>query len=241
MEQDMSATSTPRRTTSLVWQYFTKLGKKGKCRYCPQIISCSAGSSSNLKRHLKSKHPTAYLEMRVSGNRSGSPSTDAEIQEMISHETSSMMSASASDEVQPRKKKRSKEPLLDDARGASQYANSITDSGTMSAEDLFCKFVASELRQMCCEVRQETKANIMLALTEGMRKQSALSLKTVSQTGCQNSSSTLCPPGPSTAHRLVSTVQASPATITPKEDVTYFQSSQDIVYTTYSDALEQSL
>lgn len=103
LQDKMSTPSpTPRRTSSDIWYHFTKFDKKGKCHYCQQIISCPSGSSSNLKRHLKSKHPTVPLERCGSGSRSRSPSTDdssAEIREIVSLESSSPISTSTSDEA----------------------------------------------------------------------------------------------------------------------------------------------
>ncbi|XP_049856168.1 uncharacterized protein LOC126336472 [Schistocerca gregaria] len=90
LEDSMSATSpSPRRIWSDIWYHFTKMEKKGKCCYCQQIISISSGSNSNLKRHLKSKHPTIPAERCGSRSRSRSPSMDAEIQEIISCESTS--------------------------------------------------------------------------------------------------------------------------------------------------------
>lgn len=65
-----------RRITSDIWYHFSKSDKKGKCRYCQQMISCSSGSTSNLKRHLKLKHPTVSLER---SQRSRSPITCGEL------------------------------------------------------------------------------------------------------------------------------------------------------------------
>lgn len=52
--------STRGRVTSDIWYHFTKAegdGAKAKCRYCYSLISSSNGSTGNMKRHLKSKHP----------------------------------------------------------------------------------------------------------------------------------------------------------------------------------------
>lgn len=62
-----------RRNTSDVWYHFKKLEGKGECIYCHAGISMSRGSSGNLKRHLKLKHPTVPFN-REGGSRSRSPS-----------------------------------------------------------------------------------------------------------------------------------------------------------------------
>lgn len=48
-----------RRKTSILWNHFEETdSKKGKCNYCSEIISYTAGSLGNFTRHLKRKHPT---------------------------------------------------------------------------------------------------------------------------------------------------------------------------------------
>lgn len=47
--------------TSDIWYHFTNEKGKGICRYCNAAISMSSGSTSNLKRHLKGKHPLIPL------------------------------------------------------------------------------------------------------------------------------------------------------------------------------------
>lgn len=61
--------------TSDVWYHFEKNDKRAKCRYCQTNLSISSGSSSNLKRHLKSKHPTIPLHREERQPRSRSPLT----------------------------------------------------------------------------------------------------------------------------------------------------------------------
>ncbi|PSN39487.1 hypothetical protein C0J52_10034 [Blattella germanica] len=48
---------------SIVWDHFdeTEKGKKAKCAYCPQFISISGGSLSNLARHIRKKHPSLLI------------------------------------------------------------------------------------------------------------------------------------------------------------------------------------
>lgn len=67
------------RLSSDIWNHFTKTAeKKGKCRYCQLTLSFSS-STSNLKRHLKTKHPTVPLERSGSRSRSPSSGDDREI------------------------------------------------------------------------------------------------------------------------------------------------------------------
>ncbi|XP_014246424.1 uncharacterized protein LOC106664883 [Cimex lectularius] len=47
---------------SSIWNHFTKVGEKGKCNYCNALLSMTSGSMSNLKRHLKAKHPLIDLQ-----------------------------------------------------------------------------------------------------------------------------------------------------------------------------------
>ncbi len=51
---------TPRkmRKRGLVWNHFAPLGdERAKCITCPAVISYKRGSTSNLLRHMKKKHP----------------------------------------------------------------------------------------------------------------------------------------------------------------------------------------
>lgn len=51
-----------RRRKSLIWTTFTELeGSKAKCGLCSTIISFSGGATSNLSRHLRTKHPGAQF------------------------------------------------------------------------------------------------------------------------------------------------------------------------------------
>uniref|UniRef100_A0A182W3Q6 BED-type domain-containing protein n=1 Tax=Anopheles minimus TaxID=112268 RepID=A0A182W3Q6_9DIPT len=43
------------------WQHFMDYGRAGKCRYCSKMIAIANRSTSNLRRHIKSKHPTIQL------------------------------------------------------------------------------------------------------------------------------------------------------------------------------------
>ena len=46
------------RKRGLVWNYFAPLeDEKAKCITCPAVISYKRGSTSNLLRHMKKKHP----------------------------------------------------------------------------------------------------------------------------------------------------------------------------------------
>ncbi|XP_049290608.1 zinc finger BED domain-containing protein 4-like [Anopheles funestus] len=44
------------------WQHFVDYGKAGKCRYCPKMIAIANRSTSNLRRHIKSRHPSISLK-----------------------------------------------------------------------------------------------------------------------------------------------------------------------------------
>lgn len=50
------------------------LDGKAKCRYCRAALSTSSGSTENIRRHFKGKHPTVPLG-RVEPNCSQSPSS----------------------------------------------------------------------------------------------------------------------------------------------------------------------
>lgn len=46
------------RKRGLVWNHFAPLeDEKAKCSSCPAVISYKRGSTSNLLRHMKKKHP----------------------------------------------------------------------------------------------------------------------------------------------------------------------------------------
>jgi hypothetical protein len=50
------------RKKSEVWYHFSSSEPvKGKCQYRSFVISCTGGSTGNLTRHLKRKHPTIPL------------------------------------------------------------------------------------------------------------------------------------------------------------------------------------
>lgn len=49
--------------SSEVWNHFIEHEyQKSKCDYCSSIISTSGGSLNNLRRHLKTIHPTISLD-----------------------------------------------------------------------------------------------------------------------------------------------------------------------------------
>lgn len=51
------------RVRSNVWNHFTKLTfEKAKCDICGTIISIKGGSSTNIRRHLKTKHPLTDID-----------------------------------------------------------------------------------------------------------------------------------------------------------------------------------
>ncbi|XP_014271243.1 uncharacterized protein [Halyomorpha halys] len=48
-----------RRTSSYHWNHFIRLDfTKAKCRYCHRVIKMSRGSTGNLNRHIRLKHPS---------------------------------------------------------------------------------------------------------------------------------------------------------------------------------------
>lgn len=52
------------RKTSTMWKYFTMAGSfAAKCNYCEGMISRKGGSTSNLSRHLKARHPEVFRSM----------------------------------------------------------------------------------------------------------------------------------------------------------------------------------
>lgn len=64
------------RVTSGIWYHFSKLENgKGKCRYCHVLIAMASGSSANLKRHLKTKHPMVPVEI---GDKNDTSNTASE-------------------------------------------------------------------------------------------------------------------------------------------------------------------
>ncbi len=55
------APSRPRTGKSRVWHYFEETAemKAKKCNLCGNIIMASGGNTSNMRSHLKHKHPEA--------------------------------------------------------------------------------------------------------------------------------------------------------------------------------------
>ncbi|KAG8237031.1 hypothetical protein J437_LFUL016844 [Ladona fulva] len=51
---------------SAVWLYFTAVSAdEAKCDICKVTLSCKGGTTSNLRKHLNSKHPTVIIEDRI--------------------------------------------------------------------------------------------------------------------------------------------------------------------------------
>lgn len=49
---------------SNIWIHFSIISnEKAKCHICKNIYSYKGGSLSNLKKHLKNKHPTLTIEL----------------------------------------------------------------------------------------------------------------------------------------------------------------------------------
>lgn len=58
----------PKRT-STIWYHFKKTeGNKAECNTCKTVLSTAGGSYGNLRRHFKSKHPTAAFEEQRGNN-----------------------------------------------------------------------------------------------------------------------------------------------------------------------------
>ncbi|XP_052903440.1 zinc finger BED domain-containing protein 4-like [Anopheles moucheti] len=70
------------------WQHFVDYGKAGKCRYCPKMIAIANRSTSNLRRHIKSKHPSITLK-KAEPTRT-SPSTSRAVEQTESEPDVSM-------------------------------------------------------------------------------------------------------------------------------------------------------
>lgn len=57
---------TMNRKRSSVWYHFTALDNvKAKCNICSETKSFNGGSTGNLLRHIKTKHPTVPLERSI--------------------------------------------------------------------------------------------------------------------------------------------------------------------------------
>ncbi|KAK0137887.1 Zinc finger BED domain-containing protein 4 [Merluccius polli] len=50
------------RKKSAVWNYFSQSGQSGICNICKANISFKGGSTANLQRHLKTRHPGVRRE-----------------------------------------------------------------------------------------------------------------------------------------------------------------------------------
>lgn len=86
------------RKRSNIWLHFDEAGpQKAKCKLCNIILSGQGGSTSNYRRHLQTKHPTALLvqvrqeDSTESTSASGTASTAA-----VSSDTASTSTASTS-------------------------------------------------------------------------------------------------------------------------------------------------
>lgn len=54
--------------TSAIWLHFSAVSTdKAKCNLCNTIYSYKGGTTGNLKKHLKAKHPTIVLEETSTG------------------------------------------------------------------------------------------------------------------------------------------------------------------------------
>lgn len=51
------------RTRSTVWNHFNKISSiTAKCNYCSSVYSVKGGSTANLLRHIRTKHPTVNMK-----------------------------------------------------------------------------------------------------------------------------------------------------------------------------------
>lgn len=58
----MSAT----QKKSPIWVHFSELGgEKAKCNLCQNVYSYKGGTTGNLRKHLRTKHPTLVIEETV--------------------------------------------------------------------------------------------------------------------------------------------------------------------------------
>lgn len=75
------------RKRSNIWLHFDEAGpQKAKCKLCNAILSGQGGTTSNYKKHLQTKHPTALLmqvreEHSTETSGSGSASTAPPVSE----------------------------------------------------------------------------------------------------------------------------------------------------------------
>lgn len=75
------------RKSSVIWDYFTMVeNNKAKCGFCKVILKVNQSSTTNLLRHMNTKHPTTDLskrsrpniELELEDNNSDNPSSHHE-------------------------------------------------------------------------------------------------------------------------------------------------------------------
>ncbi|XP_039298299.1 E3 SUMO-protein ligase ZBED1-like [Nilaparvata lugens] len=59
-----------RRSSDIWYHFIDKAANRAECKYCKSILSIAAGSLGNLRRHLKTKHPTIPIERTSSSTPS---------------------------------------------------------------------------------------------------------------------------------------------------------------------------
>ncbi|XP_028026098.1 uncharacterized protein LOC114239880 isoform X1 [Bombyx mandarina] len=60
-KKEKNETSKPRKR-SWIWKYFEKLGNiKYRCNICKVVLSVKGTSTTNLKRHVRTRHPHVYI------------------------------------------------------------------------------------------------------------------------------------------------------------------------------------
>lgn len=56
------------KTKSKIWLYFEKHPNEGLCKKCGEKKNSKGGNTSNLKSHLRYKHPNLYSEyLKIDG------------------------------------------------------------------------------------------------------------------------------------------------------------------------------
>lgn len=94
---------------SEVWTYFEQIpNSKAKCNFCSQILSYKGGSTYNLSRHLKSKHPSSscvLVDKQASGNSKNIPTPAEAVTNSQFQEIKDIPSSSKSQDLPPAKNK----------------------------------------------------------------------------------------------------------------------------------------
>ncbi|CAG9840667.1 unnamed protein product [Diabrotica balteata] len=91
-----------------IWNYFTLQSKdRAECNHCGSLYSYKGGTTSNLKKHLASKHPTIILKTNKTSSQAISLSEEVPpINEGVPSTFLSLPSTSSSVQVEPNLLKR---------------------------------------------------------------------------------------------------------------------------------------